>query len=172
MRPFISLLVVIMRSSQSALLFLNRTVSLFKNTRVQNQVFNFTIGLGPGSSPAPGTVFCLKRLVVSFTRPRQARVTDLYKARSLHTSSSLFAVNDDSPADSNTKSKSKTKIGQMEMQPRMAIQFTCKVCNHRNTKTFPNIAYVSGIVIVECGGCKNRHLIADNLGWFNHIQGR
>lgn len=27
-------------------------------------------------------------------------------------------------------------------------------------------AYTSGVVIMECGGCKGRHLIADHYGWF------
>jgi protein import protein ZIM17 len=48
----------------------------------------------------------------------------------------------------------------------MAIVFTCGKCGERSLKTFSKQAYERGIVIVQCPGCKARHLIADNLGWF------
>ena len=32
-------------------------------------------------------------------------------------------------------------------------------------------SYTKGIVLVQCPGCKNRHLIADNLGWFAESKG-
>jgi len=49
---------------------------------------------------------------------------------------------------------------------KMQISFTCTVCNTRNHRQFSKISYEKGIVIVECDGCNNNHLIADNLGWF------
>jgi mitochondrial protein import protein ZIM17 len=36
----------------------------------------------------------------------------------------------------------------------------------RSTKAFSSQAYNHGVVIVQCDGCKNRHLLADRLGWF------
>ncbi|KAF9567447.1 hypothetical protein EC968_003247 [Mortierella alpina] len=49
---------------------------------------------------------------------------------------------------------------------RMLIGFTCTVCNHRSHKTMSKHAYQHGVVIMQCDHCKNRHLMADHLGWF------
>ena len=73
-------------------------------------------------------------------------------------------------SESDPESDTKTSLG--SLKPMMAIQFTCKVCDRRNSKTFTKLAYTKGIVIIKCEGCKNSHLIADNLGWFKHVQGR
>ncbi|KAI0642416.1 DNL zinc finger-domain-containing protein [Trametes meyenii] len=53
-------------------------------------------------------------------------------------------------------------------EPKLSLTFTCTVeaCHTRSTHQFTRRSYEKGIVIVQCPGCKNRHLIADHLGWF------
>ncbi|KAF9110964.1 Threonine synthase-like 1 [Mortierella sp. AM989] len=82
----------------------------------------------------------------------------------------------------NTKLDSTTKDDNSHIQPqhsnpippntdpkaRMLIGYTCIVCNHRAHKTMSKHAYNHGVVIMQCDHCKNRHLIADHLGWFKN----
>ncbi|KAL9713825.1 hypothetical protein Ac2012v2_003436 [Leucoagaricus gongylophorus] len=60
----------------------------------------------------------------------------------------------------------KQALGKIE--PKLSITFTCTVegCGERSTHQFTRHSYEKGIVLVQCPGCKNRHLIADHLGWF------
>lgn len=57
--------------------------------------------------------------------------------------------------------------GGMRLRGQMYMEFTCKVCNHRCSKHFSKQTYEKGVVLIQCPGCQNHHLIADNLGWFS-----
>ncbi|KAL5531571.1 hypothetical protein ACEPAG_4448 [Sanghuangporus baumii] len=93
------------------------------------------------------------------------------RSRSLHTSARITqeanvsaSVSSPSSADA---SAAETK------EPRLQLTFTCTVtnCHERSTHGFTKRAYERGIVIVQCPKCKNRHLIADHLGWFKTTEG-
>ncbi|KAL5013097.1 hypothetical protein ScPMuIL_011648 [Solemya velum] len=74
---------------------------------------------------------------------------------------------DSEKAGENKPTTTEQSVGKIEGT--LQIAYTCKVCGTRNTNKFSKLSYEQGVVIVTCAGCSNRHLIADNLGWFEDI---
>jgi DNL zinc finger len=50
---------------------------------------------------------------------------------------------------------------------KLALIYTCAVCETRAIKQFTERAYRHGVVIATCPGCRRQHLIADHLGYFD-----
>src|SRR5689334_20537896 len=48
----------------------------------------------------------------------------------------------------------------------LALIAQCTPCGTQMHKTFSRLAYEKGVVMVKCGSCGTRHLVADHLGWF------
>ncbi|ORY69171.1 DNL zinc finger-domain-containing protein [Leucosporidium creatinivorum] len=96
------------------------------------------------------------RARISIPVPRYT--PSLFASRSFTTSFPQFEQ-PSSPAPTVDTSGTKTPIGP-------AAEET-KPCHHRSTHEFSRRSYEKGIVLIECPGCGNRHLIADNLQWFS-----
>ena len=73
----------------------------------------------------------------------------------------------------NAASNSGTPLGRItDKVEKMQLSYVCKVCDAKNSHIISKLAYRKGVVIVQCSSCENRHLIADNLGWWPDLQGK
>lgn len=61
----------------------------------------------------------------------------------------------------------KVPLAQTSSNDKFLLAFTCKPCGKRSSHAISKQAYNKGIVLVQCPSCENRHLIADNLDWFD-----
>lgn len=66
------------------------------------------------------------------------------------------------------KGTGKVPLGSFKVdKPQLMIAFTCKKCDNRSSHTMSKQAYTKGTVLIQCPGCKSRHLIADHLKIFS-----
>ena len=83
------------------------------------------------------------------------------------TTKKFFAEINKKLATEGEASQEGTKQELAKLEGKLQISFTCKKCDTRNIKIISKHAYTKGVVIITCDGCKNNHLIADNLQWFD-----
>eukprot|EP00056_Hartaetosiga_gracilis_P014478 m.240677 g.240677 ORF g.240677 m.240677 type:complete len:235 (+) comp15742_c0_seq1:41-745(+) len=98
------------------------------------------------------------------------RFDERWKQQRRHMSVSSKEGSSNNDGDSSSGSKENEPLGSVD--PQYAMIYTCNVCDTRSSQTFSKKAYHEGVVIVTCPGCKNNHLVADHLNWFDHIEGR
>ncbi|XP_037938056.1 mitochondrial protein import protein ZIM17 [Teleopsis dalmanni] len=68
-------------------------------------------------------------------------------------------------SDERDLNTNKHKLAKIE--PKINLTYTCQICKIRNSNIISKVAYSKGVVIVQCNGCQNRHLIVDHLNWFH-----
>ena len=136
----------------------SRTIALFRNVLVAVPNFPRVISFYP--SPR-----WMSTSAVSDKEQSQGK-NPVENVSNINQNSLVSIVSDHSDifevkADESTQVKSNFIPG------RLAIVFTCNVCELRSAKTFSKQAYYNGLVLIRCDSCKKLHLIADNIGWFN-----
>lgn len=102
------------------------------------------------------------RVVFNTRRSMSTSVETFRRAFSTESSASLTKT----PSELDAVKEALKGDSSPDKNERMLIGFTCKCCQTRTHRTMSRRAYQHGIVLIECPGCRNRHLIADNLGWF------
>jgi protein import protein ZIM17 len=69
--------------------------------------------------------------------------------------------------ESNTASPTSTAPPDSRLErdqvPSYELTFTCNVCKTRSSHRLSKQGYHHGTVLIQCPGCKNRHLISDHL---------
>lgn len=92
-------------------------------------------------------------------------VTRAMQRQVLHTLTSLVSKTPATTYRFHSTDNKNTASFQVD-NPQLMIAFTCKKCDTRSSHTFSRQSYYKGSVLIQCPGCKNRHLIADNLKIF------
>ncbi|CAK7897539.1 mitochondrial protein import protein Zim17p [[Candida] anglica] len=99
-------------------------------------------------------------------RPRAVALPSL-SIRVPHMAKPMFTMQSTRFNSTNDSSSKPTDQATLKVDPQYMIAFTCKKCDTRSSHTFSKQAYHKGTVLIQCPGCKNRHLIADNLKIFD-----
>ncbi|KAM0714225.1 hypothetical protein Q7P37_010012 [Cladosporium fusiforme] len=121
--------------------------------------------------PAPSATLLRKPLRAPTSTP--AQTSPLRLAARFHSTDNSatrppkpLTDRDSIPAE-DVQTDKDTIAARKAQQPAYEMTFTCKQCMHRSSHRITKQAYHHGTVLVNCPGCKGRHLIADHMKIFS-----
>ena len=128
---------------------------LFKNTGVPHRLRSL-LTLSPNLPP---NVAVQLRFRLGVIRPNSSLVSPP-PPPAQSTSAAAPEVGAPSASTDTGATTTTNKIQLEQPEPRLSLTFTCTVpdCGTRSTHQFSKRSYTSGIVLVECPGCKNRYV--------------
>lgn len=140
---------------------MNATTAIRSLTRALQQTLRSHIGL-QRSWPAPSASLLRKPLQTPQT-PLQRLAIRCHSTETSNTRAPKPLTDRDSIPEENVKSDKEEIAARKALQPCYDMTFTCKKCLDRSSHRITKQAYHFGTVLVNCPGCKSRHLIADHM---------
>lgn len=118
------------------------------------------------SWPAPSASLLRKPLHTPQT-PLQRLGVRCHSSETSNTRAPRPLTDRDSIPEDDVQSDKDAIAARKAMQPCYDMTFTCKKCLERSSHRITKQAYHFGTVLVNCPGCKSRHLIADHMKIFS-----
>jgi protein import protein ZIM17 len=142
-------------------LTMNATTAIRSLTRASQQSLRNHIGL-QRTWPAPSASLLRKPLQTSQT-PLQRLGVRCHSTESSGTRAPRPLTDRDSIPEEKVLSDKDAIAARKALQPCYDMTFTCKKCLDRSSHRITKQAYHFGTVLINCPGCKSRHLIADHM---------
>ena len=119
--------------------------------------------------PAPSASLLLRKPLQTQTpqTPLQRLGVRCHSTESSNTRAPRPLTDRDSIPEEDVKSDKDIIAARKALQPCYDMTFTCKKCLERSSHRITKQAYHFGTVLVNCPGCKSRHLIADHMKIFS-----
>jgi protein import protein ZIM17 len=140
---------------------MNATTAIRSLTRASQQSLRNHIGL-QRTWPAPSASLLRKPLQTPQT-PLQRLGVRCHSTESSNTRAPRPLTDRDSIPEEKVLSDKDAIAARKALQPCYDMTFTCKKCLDRSSHRITKQAYHFGTVLINCPGCKSRHLIADHM---------
>jgi len=137
------------------------TATLRSLARASQQTLRAPLGLQQRTWAAPSA---LLRKPHNASQPLNNIRIRLHSTESSNGTRAPNPLTDRDSIDSKRVQSDKEAIAERKaQQPCYDMTFTCKKCLERSSHRITKQAYHFGTVLVNCPGCKGRHLIADHM---------